>query len=70
MTHEMVLVALGNPERIDKTLEGGTEAETWHIQTGTGSSVGIFTMSVGDKRGAARQDCRRRRGRTGGSGRR
>lgn len=53
MTREMVLVALGNPERVDKTLEGGKEAETWHVQMGAGSSVGYFTMSVGDKREAA-----------------
>ena len=53
MTREMVLVALGNPERVDKTLEEGKEAETWHIQVGTGSSVGYWTMSVGDKREAA-----------------
>jgi len=53
MTREMVLVALGNPERVDKTLEGGKEAETWHVQVGAGTSVGYFTMSVGDKREAA-----------------
>jgi hypothetical protein len=53
MTQEMVLVALGNPERIDKTLEDGKQVEVWHIQMGAGSSVGYWTMSVGDKREAA-----------------
>ena len=53
MTWEMVLVAVGNPERIDKSLEGGKETETWHIQAGEGSNVGFFIMSVGDKREAA-----------------
>ena len=53
MTREMVLVAVGNPERIDKSLEDGKEAETWHIQTGEGSNVGFWTMSTGDKREAA-----------------
>jgi hypothetical protein len=50
MSREMVLVAVGNPETIEKSVEDGKNIETWHVQTGEGTKMGFFAMSVGDKR--------------------
>ncbi len=49
MTPEQVLVAVGNPERVTRTSEGGKPVEIWTIQRGEGGRMGFWTMKVGDK---------------------
>lgn len=45
MTRDMVLVALGNPDRITRTHEGGVDLETWLVPLGRGLKVGYFHAS-------------------------
>jgi len=49
MTPEQVMVAMGNPEKITRTSEGGRSVEIWTIQRGEGGKMGFWTMKVGDK---------------------
>lgn len=45
MTRDMVLVALGNPDRITRTHEGGADHETWFVPLGRGLKVGYLHAS-------------------------
>jgi hypothetical protein len=50
MTREQVMVALGNPERVSRSSEGGRQVETWVVQRGEGAKMGFWSMKTGDKR--------------------
>jgi len=49
MTPEQVLVAVGDPERLSRSTDGGKKVEVWTIQRGEGAKMGFWTIKAGDK---------------------
>jgi len=49
MTPEQVLVAVGDPEKVSRSTDGGKKVEVWTIQRGEGAKMGFWTVKAGDK---------------------
>ena len=49
MTPEQVLVAVGDPEKVSRSTDGGKKVEVWTIQRGEGAKMGFWTLKAGDK---------------------
>ncbi len=50
MVPEMVVVALGNPERMTTETKDSKKVEVWVFQMGEGTRMGYWTQKMGDKK--------------------
>lgn len=50
MTRDMVLVALGLPDKVTKATANGKDEETWLVQEGEGTKMGYMRAPTSDKR--------------------